>query len=108
MARKENSKAYATGSDAAYIKPRLIPGFQLQPRDDSGGPDYNPYAQEWGDGGYVTGDKKHLSAYGGADDDEELDEVSAAPRSRDAVKNAVRASVNPPAPAKSRRLSRET
>jgi hypothetical protein len=40
----------------------------LLPRDDSGGPEWDAYSQEFGDGGYVVGDKAHLSASGGKDD----------------------------------------
>lgn len=77
---KANYAAYATGRDAAYIKPKLIPDYELMARDDSGGPDYDPYTAEFGDGGYVQGEKAHLSAHGGKDDDEKLDEISAEPR----------------------------
>lgn len=62
------------GRDAAYIEPRLIPDYELLPRDDSGGPEWQPYTQEFGDGGYVTGAKHHLSAHGGMDDPDEGDE----------------------------------
>jgi hypothetical protein len=54
-----------TGRDAADTRPFLIPDFELLPRDDSGGPEWTPYTQEWGDGGYVTGPKAHLSPGGG-------------------------------------------
>ena len=59
---------YLSGNDAAYIKPRLIPDYELLARDDSGGPEWDPYAMQFGDGGYVTGDKAHLSARGSEDD----------------------------------------
>ena len=63
----KSMEAKADGMDAALIKPRLIPNQQLLPRDDSGGPDFQPYTQQFGDGGYVTGgDKQHLSARGGS------------------------------------------
>lgn len=59
---------YATGRDAAYIKPKFVPNEQLRARDDSGGPDFEPYSAEFGDGGEVTGgSKSHLSARGGDD-----------------------------------------
>jgi hypothetical protein len=54
--------------DAAEMKPRLIPDEELLPRDDSGGPNFQPYTQAFGDGGRVTGAKKHLSVTGGEDD----------------------------------------
>ena len=60
---------YLSGEDASYIKPKLIPDYELLPRDDSGGPEWDPYTAEFGDGGYVIGDKAHLSARGGKDDD---------------------------------------
>lgn len=62
------------GRDAAGIRPFLIPDYELLPRDDSGGPEYQPYTAEFGDGGYVTGEKKHLSAHGGRNDRLEGDE----------------------------------
>lgn len=98
---------WASGSDAAYIKPRLIPDYELLPRDDSGGPEWDPYTQEFGDGGYVTGDKAHLSARGGSDDAELEDEISDEPRSRAAKRAEGEKSVNPKRPAKSARESRE-
>lgn len=60
--------------DAAEMKPRLIPDYELLGRDDSGGPDFQPYTQKWGDGGRVTGAKAHLSVSGGKDDPEVGDE----------------------------------
>lgn len=72
-----------TGSDAAYITPRFIPDYELLGRDDSGGPEFNPYNAQFGDGGFVTGAKAHLSASGGRDDgmngDEESDDIRAVP-----------------------------
>lgn len=62
------SDPWRTGSDASYIEPRLMPDQELLPRDDSGGPDYQPRTAQWGDGGYVMGAKAHLSARGGKDD----------------------------------------
>jgi hypothetical protein len=59
---------YLSGEDAAYIKPKLIPDYELLPRDDSGGPEWQPYSAEFGDGGYVIGNKAHLMARGGEDD----------------------------------------
>jgi len=56
------------GKDASYMEPRLIPDYELLPRDDSGGPEWDAYCQQFGDGGFVTGDKAHLSVTGGRDD----------------------------------------
>lgn len=58
---------YTSGKDASYVKPFLIPDEELRPRDNSGGIDWDPYTQQWDDGGYVTGSKSHLSASGGED-----------------------------------------
>ena len=58
---------YMSGSDAAYIEPKLIPDNELRARDNSGGIDYVPYSATFGDGGLVTGSKNHLSARGGGD-----------------------------------------
>lgn len=49
-------------ADAATIKPKLVPLDNLMPRDNSGGPGFDPYTAEWDDGGRVTGPKSHLSA----------------------------------------------
>lgn len=100
---RRNRDGYEKGSDAAYIKPRLIPDDELLPRDDSGGPDWDPYSSEFGDGGYVTGDKQHLSAHGGSEDKEERDEVSAEPRERSARAAGHEKHGAPSAPARSRR-----
>ena len=35
---------------------------RVLPRDDSGGPGFNPYTAEWADAGKTTGAKAHLSA----------------------------------------------
>lgn len=63
-------------TDAAGIKPKLIPDYELMARDDSGGPEYDPYTAEFGDGGFVQGAKAHLSASGGVDDPTEGSEQS--------------------------------
>lgn len=55
--------------DAAEMKPRLMPDSALLPRDNSGGPGFDPYTAEFDDGGRVTGPKKHLSVGGGKDSD---------------------------------------
>ena len=60
-------KPYASGSDAAYIKPRFIPDDELHARDDSGGPGFKSPTADFGDGGRVTGPKAHLNAKGGSD-----------------------------------------
>lgn len=62
------------GKDASYIEPKLIPDYELLPRDDSGGPEWDPYTAQFGDGGFVCGDKAHLSAEGGKDDELDGDE----------------------------------
>lgn len=64
------------GRDAAEMKPRFIPDYELLGRDDSGGIGFEPYTAEFGDGGRVTGAKAHLSVRGGEVDAMEKDEVS--------------------------------
>lgn len=97
---------YLSGEDASYIKPKLIPDYELLPRDDSGGPEWDAYTQEFGDGGYVTGDKAHLSARGGMDDPEspETDEEDEQTRRGTAKSANARASK---VPASSKKLSKE-
>ena len=97
---KESYKAWETGKDAAYIKPKLVPDFELLTRDDSGGPDYQPYTAEFGDGGFVTGEKAHLSAHGGKDDDEEGDEIVSTVGERNKK-------ISPDAPSSSKKYSKE-
>ena len=60
--------------DAAEIRPKFIPDFELLPRDDSGGPGFEPYTAQFGDGGRVTGAKSYLSASGGSEDSKRGDE----------------------------------
>lgn len=75
-----NSKVY-NSTDAAGIAPKLVPNANLMARDDSGGPEYDPYTQQFGDGGYVQGEKPHLTATGsGTADTLEGSEVSDKPR----------------------------
>ena len=62
-----------TGRDAAEARPFLIPDYELLPRDDSGGPEWQPYTQEFGDGGYVTGMKSHLTPRGPGRGDDSLE-----------------------------------
>jgi len=97
MAKQEG---YMTGKDASYIKPKLVPDYELLPRDDSGGPDYQPYTAEFGDGGFVTGDKAHLSATGGTEDEDDGDEQESTEKARN--KN-----VSPKSPASSKKYSKE-
>lgn len=99
---KESYGAYATGKDAASIKPKLIPDFELLPRDDSGGPEYQPYTAEFGDGGFVHGEKAHLSAHGGKDDMDDGDEQESTEKARNKEK-----SVASKAPESSKRRSKE-
>jgi len=74
-------------ADAATIKPKFVPDEALKPRDDSGGISFEPYTQQWDDGGYVTGGAKaHLSASGGKGVDAEGGEESSMPRRRDAIR----------------------
>lgn len=51
-------------ADAAEIKPKFVPDENLLPRDNSGGPGYESRTAEFDDGGYVKGEKSHLSAGG--------------------------------------------
>lgn len=76
--------SWDSGRDAAYIRPKFVPDDELLGRDDSGGPDFQPYTQMFGDGGRITGAKAHLSAHGGGEDAEDEDEVSSRPREKDA------------------------
>lgn len=49
------------GKDAADMEPKFVPDDKLLPRDDSGGPGYDPHTGQFGDGGMVKGDgKPHL------------------------------------------------
>lgn len=96
---------YKTGRDASYIEPRLIPDYELLPRDDSGGPEWMPYTAQWGDGGYVTGEKAHLSARGGRDDAEKEDEISSEDRSRAAKRAEGEGDWQPKSPRQSRKES---
>jgi hypothetical protein len=112
MARKEdgggnrrmNQKGWEPGEDAAYIKPKMIPDMELLPRDDSGGPDWMGYSQQFGDGDFKIGEKAHLSARGGSDDEEEGDEVSEMPRGRAAMRAGGEKVASPKVPG---RLSKE-
>lgn len=68
--------------DAAEIRPKFIPNDELLPRDDSGGPGFEPYTAQFGDGGRVTGAKSHLSASGGGGDKMAGDEIARSERRR--------------------------
>lgn len=99
----KNQEGYARGSDAAYIKPKLIPDYELLPRDDSGGPEYDPYTQQFGDGGEVTGAKAHLSAKGGKED-----KISGDEEDEDSRRGgAKRSNDSPTASAKSKKEAKE-
>lgn len=98
----KNQEGYEKGRDASYIKPKLIPDYELLPRDDSGGPEWDPYTQEFGDGGHVTGDKAHLSAKGGKDDKENGDE-----QDEDHRRGSAKSVDKGEAPASSKRRSKE-
>ncbi len=89
------------GSDAAYIEPKFIPDYELQGRDDSGGPEFQQYTAAFGDGGYVTGAKAHLSASGGSDDPMNADEQSDDERATGAEKALGQRNLGGKAPSKS-------
>lgn len=76
------AKDKISGSDAANgMKPRLIPDYELLGRDDSGGLNFDPHTGDFGDGGYVTGEKAHLSVKGGKES-EKVDDERGSPRNR--------------------------
>ena len=52
---------YSGQSDAAVMKPRLVQGKDVMPRDNSGGPDFKKMSGDFGDGGKVQGPKPHLT-----------------------------------------------
>lgn len=62
------AKVY-NSTDAAGIKPKFVPNDNLMARDDSGGPEFDPYTAQFGDGGYIQGEKPHLTANGGGSED---------------------------------------
>jgi len=76
-----NDRVY-NSTDAAGIKPKFVPNTNLMARDDSGGPEYDPYTQEFGDGDSRIGAKPHLSVNGGTADKIEGTEVSDALRTQ--------------------------
>ena len=91
---------YVSGEDASYIKPKLIPNDELLARDDSGGPDYQPYTAAFGDGGFVVGEKPHLSTGAGEEDEPDGDEIN----STEAARNK---NVSPKAPKSSTKEAKE-
>lgn len=88
-------------ADAASMKPKFIPDAFLLGRDDSGGFNYQPYTGQWGDGGFTTGDKKHLSVSGGTDPEIVGDEQDSTVEARNANKGP-----RDKAPASSKREAR--
>lgn len=108
---KGDSGFQPSGKDAASTKPTFIPDDELLGRDDSGGPDFDPYNQQFGDGGFVTGGKAHLNpgGRGGKDDATQGDEISQEPREREyqaQVKGDKKSNAGD-VPAKSKRLAKE-
>lgn len=100
----KNREGYASGSDAAYIKPKLVPDYELLPRDDSGGPEWDPYSAQFGDGDYKTGVKSHLSAKGGKEDPLSGDEQDVQKR-RGSAKSVNRGGSD--VPASSKKMAKE-
>ena len=79
-ARGNRGEHEPTGRDAAETRPHFIPDFELLARDDSGGPEWTPYTAEFGDGGYTTGYKAHLTPGGGEGDKKRGDEIDRSER----------------------------
>lgn len=99
-----------SNTDAAGIKPRLIPDAELLGRDDSGGPDYSPYTAQFGDGGYVQGEKPHLTwDDGGKEDPIDGDEIAQKQRLEvyDSMFKSDTAASRKDVPAKSKKLAKE-
>lgn len=95
-------EGYMTGDDAAYIKPKFVPNFQLMARDDSGGPEFDNYTAAFGDGEFKVGAKSHLSTSGGTEDAMEGDYRSDKPRTSayEAISKAPKAGNNGPSSSK--------
>lgn len=55
------AQQYSGQSDAATMKPRMVPADELMPRDNSGGPGFKKMSGDFGDGGKVQGPKPALS-----------------------------------------------
>jgi hypothetical protein len=70
-------------ADAASMKPKFVPDFQLLPRDDSGGYDYQPRTAQWDDGAEKVGEKAHLSVSGGKEESVRGTEQDSTSRARD-------------------------
>lgn len=79
------SERVYNSTDAAGIKPKLIPNYELMARDDSGGPDWDPHTAEFGDGGFVVGEdeKEHLTAKNGGKHEREGTELADSMRTRE-------------------------
>lgn len=84
------------GSDAATIKPKFIPDYQLLGRDDSGGLGYEPYNAQFGDGPFKQGPKAHLSASGG-----EVEPLAGDERSQEKRMSSDKDNQTKPVPARS-------
>lgn len=98
-----------SNTDAAGIKPRLIPDFQLLGRDDSGGMDFQPYTAQFGDGGFCQGEKPHLS-WDGSGKEDEVDGDTRSQKQRTEVYKSLYPSdskVGAEAPASSKKLAKE-
>ena len=109
---RRNQEGFEMGRDAAYIKPKLIPDMELLPRDDSGGIDWDPYNMQFGDGGYVVGEKTHLSTKANKIEKDEAgeagDEISQRQREEAGIKMTKGEKFRaPPAPAISKKRARE-
>lgn len=101
-----NERVY-NSTDAAGIKPKFVPNTNLMARDDSGGPEYDPYTQEFGDGGYVQGEKPHLGTGGGKADELEGVEVSDNARTRGYDKTAKLPHIGKTGDSRSKKEARE-
>lgn len=55
------AQQYSGQSDAATMKPRMLPDDELMPRDNSGGPGFKKMTGEFGSGGKVQGPKSSLT-----------------------------------------------
>jgi hypothetical protein len=66
MKKVNSGESWGKNESAAWIKPVIVSDEAVWPRDDSGGPDFRPYAAEFSDGGYITGEKE--MDFGGTDD----------------------------------------
>ncbi len=96
-----NSRVYMS-KDAAGIEPKFVPNTNLMARDDSGGPEYDPYTAQFSDGDFKIGAKPHLSVSGGTADTIEGTEISDKPRTAayDAISKAPKAGDKGPSSSK--------